>query len=173
MRNNWTKEQEDELILLIGQGKTNEQIAAKLGRTKSAVAHKRGRLFKEALAPEEPDPVSLSPAAAEEDTEEEGETELERELEYVRKLLDEQGTAFEAYANTVENNMAALMECVNELSKEKTVHEDELAELKQRAGYMAENLWQIDVYLSRGPLYRLFHSFRKFREGFPDGKRKS
>ena len=169
MRNIWTKEQEDELILLIGQGKTNEQIARHLGRTKSAVAHKRARLFNEAMALEEPDPVSLSPAAAEEDTEEEGETELERELEYVRKLLDAQGTAFEAYANTVENNMAALMERVNELSKEKTVHEDELAELKRRADNMALNLSQINAFLSLGPLYRLFHSFRKFMEGRQNG----
>lgn len=167
MRNNWTKEQEDELILLLGQGKTNEQIAAKLGRTKSAVAHKRARLFNEALAPEIP--ADVTPEDIEEDPDGEGETEIERELYYVQELLDEATKAINANADILEKNMTTMMERTNELSKEKTVMEDRLTALEKRVNNIAENLSTINTYLSLGPLYRLFHSFRKFREGRQNG----
>lgn len=45
MRQNWTKDEMDKLAEMAAQGKTNEAIARELGRTKSAVAHKRARLF--------------------------------------------------------------------------------------------------------------------------------
>lgn len=146
----WTKEEEDELLMLIAQGKTNEQIAAKLGRTKSAVAHKRGSLFKE-------------------DPDGEGGTEIERELNYVQELLDEAVKTINANAGILEKNMAAMMERTNELSKEKTVMEDRLTALEKRVNNIAEDLSTINIYLSLGPVYRLFHSFRKFREGRQNG----
>ena len=155
MRNNWTKEQED------------EQIARHLGRTKSAVAHKRARLFTEALAPEIPADVTAEDI--EEDPDGEGGTEIERELYYVQELLDEAVKAINSNADILEKNMAAMMERTNELSKEKTVMEDRLTALEKRVNNIAEDISTINIYLSLGPVYRLFHSFRKFREGRQDG----
>lgn len=43
-RNFWTADEVDELILMAAEGKTNAQIAKKLGRTMSAIAHKRSAL---------------------------------------------------------------------------------------------------------------------------------
>lgn len=167
MRNNWTKEQEDELILLIGQGKTNEQIARHLGRTKSAVAHKRARLFNEALAPEVP--ADITADETEEDPDGEGETEIERELSYVQELLDEAVKAINANADILENNMAAMMERTNELSKEKTAMKDRLAEAEKELSQAHSDLNEVMDYLGHGPVWRMFHSFRKYLEGRQNG----
>ena len=40
----WTKEEEDRLIMMAAQGKTNKQIAVAIGRTERAVAHKYAKL---------------------------------------------------------------------------------------------------------------------------------
>ena len=167
MRNNWTKEQEDELILLIGQGKTNEQIAAKLGRTKSAVAHKRARLFKEALEPEIP--ADITADEIEDDPDGEGFTEIERVLTFLQEQLDEAIKVINANAEILEKNMATMMERTNELSKEKTVMEDRLAAAEKELSQVHSDLNEVMDYLGHGPVWRMFHSFRKYLEGRQNG----
>ena len=170
MKQFWTKDETDKLIIMAAQGKTNAQIAKVLGRSVGSVAHKRARLFRE--AEDQVTEGSMSglfegTAGAMEDFEDpdgESATELERELKYVQELLDTATNAISNNAEILEHNMAAVMERVNELSQRQTVLEDEVAELKKRTDLIAENISQINIYLNLGPLYRLFHSFRKFRE---------
>lgn len=173
MKQFWTKDETDKLIVMAAQGKTNEQIAKALCRSVGSVAHKRARLFRDAEQAE----GSMSglfegTAGAIEEIEEpdgKGTTELERELKYVKELLDTAANAISHNAEILEHNMATVMERVNELSQRQTVLEDEVAGLKKRTDLLAENVSQINVYLSLGPLYRLFHSFRRFREARSHG----
>ena len=161
MKQFWTKDEMDKLAEMAAQGKTNVQIAAALGRSKTSVAHKRARLFAAAELTE------LNEIKADdelEDRDEQGATEIERELEYTQQLFDKVLAAINANAEILDSNMAAVMERVNELSQRQTVLEDEVAELKKRTDLIAENISQINIYLSLGPLYRLFHSFRRFME---------
>ena len=170
MKQFWTKDETDKLVVMAAQGKTNEQIAKALGRSVGSVAHKRARMFRDAEQYMTEGTVSRlfeGSAGAIEEIEEpdgEGTTELERELKYVQELLDAATNAISHNAEILEHNMATVMERVNELSQRQTVLEDEVAGLKKRTDLIAENVSQVNVYLSLGPLYRLFHSFRKFRE---------
>ena len=170
MKQFWTKDEMDKLAEMAAQGKTNAQIAAALCRSVGSVAHKRARLFRDAehyITEGSMSGLFEGTAGAMEDFEDpdgEGTTELERELKYVQELLDTTANAISHNAEILEHNMATVMERVNELSQRQTVLEDEVAELKKRTNLIAENISQINVYLNLGPLYRLFHSFRKFRE---------
>lgn len=170
MKQFWTKDEMDKLAEMAAQGKTNAQIAAALCRSVGSVAHKRARLFRDAEQYMTEGTVSRlfeGTAGAPEDFEEpdgEGTTELERELKYVQELLDTTTNAISHNAEILEHNMATVMERVNELSQRQTALEDEVAELKKRTDLIAENVSQINAYLNLGPLYRLFHSFWKFRE---------
>lgn len=161
MKRFWCKEDELSLMAMAAEGKTNSEIAEALGRSKTSVAHKRARLFAAAELTE------LNEIKADdelEDRDEQGSTEIERELEYTQQLFDKVLAAINANAEILDSNMAALMERVNELSQRQTALEDEVAELKKRTDLNAENVALINIYFKLGPLYRLFHSFRKFRE---------
>lgn len=168
MKQFWTKDEMDKLAEMAAQGKTNAQIAEALCRSVGSVAHKRARLFRDAEQTE----GSMSglfegTAGAMEDFEDpdgEGATEFERELKYVQELLDTAANAISHNAEILDHNMATVMERVNEISQRQTILEDEVADLKKRTDLIAQNVSQINVYLNLGPLYRLFHSFRKFRE---------
>lgn len=166
MKRFWCKEDELSLMAMAAEGKTNSEIAEALGRSKTSVAHKRARLFAAAELTE------LNEIKADdelEDRDEQGSTEIERELEYVRKLLDEQGYNFEAYANIVENNMAALMERINDLSKDNTLLRDkaEAAEkqLEDQSAVICalrHDVNTLEDYLAHGPIWRLCHSYESF-----------
>lgn len=170
MRTMWTKEELDELLILIAQGKTNEQIAAKLGRTKVSVAHKRSRLFKEAEAAEGnvsglfEGTVGALTAEAEE-PEEEGTTELERELCYAQKLLDELTNTIKDNAEIIDSNIAAMIERTSALDHENTVLRDRVEALEKDLLLAREDLNAALDYLTHSTAWRIFHGFRRFREG--------
>ncbi len=78
----WTKEEEDRLIMMAAQGKTNRQIADALRRTECAVAHKYAKLGIKKRVPEE------LKAEEPEDETGDGSTELEREIRFQASVID-------------------------------------------------------------------------------------
>lgn len=165
MKHLWTQEEEAMLLQLAALGNTNEQIAKKLGRTKSAVAHKRSQLFK--LMPEEPDIKAEEP----EETGDEGATELERELGYVQNLCDGLMSQLTAVSEAVSGNVAAMMETVNNQGEAiKELHnlvDSDKTEISDVIKDAFDSLYAeariIHKYLSHSAIWRLFHSFSAFR----------
>ena len=175
MKQFWTKDEMDKLAEMAAQGKTNAQIAAALCRSVGSVAHKRARLFRDAEKYMTEGTVSRlfeGTAGAPEDFEEpdgEGTTEFERELKYVQELLDTATNAISHNAEILEHNMAALMERINDLSKDNTLLRDkaEAAEkqLEDQSAVICalrHDVNTLEDYLAHGPIWRLFHSYESF-----------
>lgn len=166
MKRFWCKEDELSLMAMAAEGKTNSEIAEALGRSKTSVAHKRARLFAAAELTE------LNEIKADdelEDRDEQGSTEIERELEYTQQLFDKVLAAINANAEILDSNMAALMERVNDLSKDNTILRDaaEAAEKQledQNAVICAlrHDVNTLEDYLAHGPIWRLCHSYESF-----------
>ena len=161
MKHLWTHTEEATLLQLAALGNTNAQIAEKLGRTKSAVAHKRCQLFK--LMPEEPE----EPEAPDDD----GANELERELGYAQNLCDGLMDQLKAVSEAVNGNLAAMMETVNNQGEAiKELHnlvDSDKAEVHDDIRDAFDSLYAevriIHEYLSHNAFWRLFHSFSAFR----------
>lgn len=166
MKSLWTQEETGEMLLMIARGKTNEEIAQKLNRTKASVANKRKRLFAEMQQSIEGIKCEeLPPMTAPEDAEELGTTELERELAYTQKLLDDLMAAIKDNTEILDSNMATMMERISELDHENTVLRDRADALEKDLLAARKDLNAAVEYLEHGPVWRLFHGFRKFREG--------
>lgn len=159
MRNYWTPEEEDKLLVMLAQGRTNAEIGRALGRSLRAVAHKVSRMGvkRREAAPE-------ADAAEAEDETGKGSTELERELAYKSEMIDRMVKELTAQRDMIEGNMAAIMERTNELSKDITDLIDESRASMNEIGMLHDRLTVMEEYLSKGRLWRLFHSFKSFRE---------
>lgn len=154
----WTKEEEDRLIMMAAQGKTNRQIADALRRTERAVAHKFAKLGIKKREPEE------FKAEEPEDDTGDGSTELERELRFQIALTDAVSNEFKAYREQVEGNLATVLERTNELLKDATQMRDAAHGLTKEVNAFADRLYIVELWLSQSRFYRLTHSFRKFAE---------
>lgn len=154
----WTKEEEDRLIMMAAQGKTNRQIADALRRTECAVAHKYAKLGIKKREPEE-----LKAEEPEDDTGD-GSTELEREIRFQASVIDALSNDLKAYREQVEDNLATVMERANELSKDATQMRDAAHGLTKEVSAFADRLYIVELWLSQSRFYRLTHSFRKFAE---------
>lgn len=154
----WTKEEEDRLIMMAAQGKTNKQIAVAIGRTERAVAHKYAK-----LGIKKREPGELKAEEPEDDTGD-GSTELERELRFQIALTDAVSNEFKAYREQVEDNLTTVLERTNELSKDATLMRDAAHRLTKEVSALADRLYIVELWLSQSRFYRLTHSFRKFAE---------
>lgn len=154
----WTKEEEDRLIMMAAQGKTNRQIADALRRTERAVAHKYAKLGIKKREPEE-----LKAEEPEDDTGD-GSTELERELRFQIALTDAVSNEFRVYREQVEGNLATVLERTNELSKDATLMRDAAHGLTKEVNTFTDRLYIVELWLSQSRFYRLTHSFRRFAE---------
>lgn len=154
----WTKEEEDRLVMMAAQGKTNRQIADALRRTERAVAHKYAKLGIKKREPEE-----LKAEEPEDDTGD-GSTELERELRFQIALTDTVSNEFKAYREQVESNLVTVLERTNELSKDATLTRDAVHGLTKEVNAFTDRLYIVELWLSQSRFYRLTHSFRRFAE---------
>lgn len=154
----WTKEEEDRLIMMAAQGKTNKQIAAAIGRTERAVAHKYAKLGIKKREPEE-----LKAEEPEDDTGD-GSTELEREIRFQASVIDTLSNDLKAYREQIESNLATVLERTNELSKDATLMRDAAHGLTKEVNAFADRLYIVELWLSQSRFYRLTHSFRRFAE---------
>ena len=159
MRNYWTPKEEDKLLVMLAQGRTNAEIGRALGRSETAVAHKIARMgVKRGEAAPEADAVEA------EDETGEGSTELEREIEFNIKMIDALTNELKASRELIEGDLTAMMERTNELSKDITDLIDESRASMNEIGMLHDRLTVMEEYLSKGRLWRLFHSFKSFRE---------
>lgn len=163
MKRYWCKEDELTLVTMANEGKTNTEIAEALGRSRTSVAHKRARLFA-AAEPAVTNERLTTEEGELEDPDEEGSTELERELRFTQRLLDEATASIRANAELFNSNMAAFMECVSALSKDNTVLRDKAAAQEKDLSELSDKCSCMEEYLAHGALWRLFHSFRKYME---------
>lgn len=158
MRNYWTPEEEDKLLVMLAQGKTNAEIGRALGRSETAIAHKIARMGvkRGEAAPEAED--------AGEDETGEGSTELEREIKFHIGIIYTLTNELKASRELIEGDLTAMMERTNELSKDITDLIDESRASMNETGMLHDRLTVMEEYLSKGRLWRLFHSFKNFRE---------
>lgn len=150
-RNYWSPADEAALLAMREQGMTNAEIARKLGRSKSAVAHKISKLTKAA------------PQAAEDPEEEEpGATDLERELTYTQELCDKLMEQLKEINDAVNGNVASMMDNVNEQGAAIAEHAKAIAVLQNHAGTLIEEARIVKEYLGHSGLWRMFHGFAAY-----------
>ena len=183
-REYWTKADEDRLITMAAQGKTDRQIADALRRTTRAISHRRvllGIKKTEKTEQTEPNKSGVSglfdgtkgaeeSRATEREAEEpeddtgDGSTELEREIRFQITLTDALSNELKAYREQVEDNLATVMERTNELSKDTTLMRDAAHGLTKEVNTFMDRLYIVELWLSQSRFYRLTHSFRRFAE---------
>lgn len=153
MRKYWTKEEEDKLMLLCAQGKSEWQIANALKRSPTAIRHKRQRLGltdAKLAAKREADlteRVDLAFTAIEDVT---------AKLDYLHALATEAKDS--AAGNTA--NLTAYIEQQDALAEQIAKTQ---ANVDGNWNRMLQEFDAINIYLSHGRLWRLFHSYSGFR----------
>lgn len=195
MKQFWVKDEMDKLAEMAAQGKTNAQIAAALCRSVGSVAHKRARLFRDAEQADKlsaitycDDPHRLEAITVEDDLMKEvsdvidrlntlsdalaGTSEFMEQLREGQKIITEDQIEQCRQFKAIKDSIAELKERINHVLDKAIntatglrVIEDAHDKTARKLEEALRDVHDLSTYMAQGRLWRLFHSFRSFREG--------